>query len=254
MSFDLTYMPQEVALTAAPLVRVLCQVRYSSSPEIVEDLSEQRIAAQLTDILPVRGSVEGVFFPAVNAAAQQERMRTFEDIEGHWKGSVTPNFLALETTTYDRRTDFIEKLERVIAAVQEVGPPPRVTRVGMRYTDRIEDPMGLLELVRPALLGMIAEVSDGALIENQIQQALIVDSENAAKIQVRSLCLPPDVTFDPSISPVGSSSWVLDIDAYTESPRAWDASDLASTVESLAKRAYQVFHWAVTDQFRQTYS
>lgn len=255
MSFNLDYMPDDVALTAAPLVRVLCQIRYSSSPELVEDLNEQRIATHLTDILPVRDSVEGVMLvPALNAAHQQDRMRTFEDIEGQWKASVTPNFLALETTAYDRRTDFIEKLERVITAVQEVGAPPRTTRVGMRYTDRIEDPKRLRELVRPALLGMIAEVSDDDLIENQIQQALIVDNENAARVQIRSLCLPPEVIFDPSISPVGSSSWVLDIDAYTEAPRAWDAGSLATTVETLAKRAYQVFHWAVTDEFRKTYS
>lgn len=255
MSFDLDYMPKEVALTAAPLVRVLCQIRYSSTPEVVEDSNEQQIAAQLSDLLPVRGSVDGVmFFPVLNAAPQQERMRTFEDIEGKWKASVTPNFVALETTAYDRRSDFIEKLARLLAAVQEVGAPPRVTRVGMRYTDRIEDPKGLRELVRPALLGLIAEVKDDDLVENQIQQALIVDAVNMAKVQVRSLCLPPGVGFDPSIDPVGSASWVLDIDAFTESSRGWDSDALAATVELLARRAYQVFHWAVTDQFRQTYS
>lgn len=153
MSFDLDYMPDEVPLTDAPLVGVLGQIRYSSTPEVVEDLNEQQIAAQLFDLLPVRGSVEGVmFFLALNATPQQERMRTFEDIEGKWKASVTPNFVGPETTAYDRRSDCSEKLTRLLAAVQEVGAPPRVTRIRMRYTDRIEDPQGLRELVRPALL------------------------------------------------------------------------------------------------------
>jgi hypothetical protein len=31
------------------------------------------------------------------------------------------------------------------------------------------------------------------------------------------------------------------------------ANELAETVETLAKRAYQVFHWAVTDDFRKAY-
>lgn len=255
MPFDLDYVPDEVALIGAPLVRVLCQIQYSSTPEVVEDPNEQQIAAQLSDLLPVRGSVEGViFFPARDAVPQQGRMRTFEDIEGKWKASVTPNFVGLETTAYDRRSDFIEKLVRLLAAVQEVCAPPRVTRIGMRYTDRIENPQRLRELVHPALLGMIAEVEDDALIENQIQQALIIDAANMAKMQVRSLCLPPGVGFDPSINPVVAASWVLDIDAFTESPRGWDSDALVSTVELLAKRAYQVFHWAVTDEFRQTYS
>lgn len=254
MSFNFDDMPEEVALSSAPLVRVLCQVRYSPTPELVDDQNERQIAGLLGDLFPVRGSVDGVLFiPGLNAAPQQDTMRTFEDIEGAWRASVTPNFLALETTAYDRRTGFLDRLAKVLAAVHEVGAPPRVTRIGLRYTDRIENPTGLRDLVRPALLGMVSEVEDDELVENQIQQALVVDSANQAKVQVRSLCLPPRVGFDPSINPVESRSWVLDIDAYTESPRRWDPVELSSVAEVLAKRAYQVFHWAVTDKFRETY-
>lgn len=255
VTFNFDDMPDEVALSSAPLVRVLCQVRYSSTPELVDDHNEQRIASLLVDLFPVRGSVDGVMFiPGLNATPQQDRMRTFEDIDGAWRASVTPNFLALETTAYDRRTGFLDRLAKVLAAVHEVGGPPRVTRIGLRYTDRIEDPAGLRDLVRPALLGMVAEVDDDDLVENQIQQALLIDSATQAKVQVRSLCLPPGVGFDPSINPVERRSWVLDIDAYTESPRRWDPAELSPVAELLAKRAYQVFHWAVTDTFRQTYS
>lgn len=254
MTFNFDDMPEEVALSSAPLVRVLCQVLYSSTPELVDDQNEQRIAGLVGDLFPVRGSVEGVTFIAgLNAPPQQERMRTFEDIDGVWRATITPNFLALETTAYDRRAGFLDRLGQVLAAVHEVGAPPRVTRIGLRYTDRIEDPTGLRDLVHPALLGMLFEVEDDELVENQIQQALVVDSANQAKVQVRSLCLPPRVVFDQSIKPVESRSWVLDIDAYTESPRRWDPVELSSAAEVLAKRAYQVFHWAVTDKFRETY-
>lgn len=254
MTFSFDDMPDEVALSSAPLVRVLCQIRYSPTPELVDDQSERRIASLLGGVFPVRGSVEGVLFiPGLNAAPQQDRMRTFENIDGTWKASVTPNFLALETTAYDRRTGFLDRLAKVLAAVEEVGAPPRVTRIGLRYTDRIEDPTGLRELVQPALLGMVAEVGSDDLVENQIQQALLVDSANQAKVQVRSLCLPPRVGFDPSINPVESRSWVLDIDAYTELPRRWNPAELSRAAEVLATRAYQVFHWSVTEKFRETY-
>lgn len=255
MSFNFDDMPEEVPLSSAPLVRVLCQIRYSPTPELVDDHSERRIAGLLSDLLPVRGSVDGVLFiPGLNATPQQDTMRTFENIDGSWRASVTPNFVALETTAYDRRTGFLDRLTRVLAAVHEVGAPPRVTRVGLRYTDRIENPVGLRDLVRPALLGMVAEVGDDDLVENQIQQALLVDDAQQAKVQVRSLCLPPRVGFDPSINPVESRSWVLDIDAYSESTRRWDPAELSQVAELLAKRAYQVFHWSVTDKFRETYS
>lgn len=256
MSFDLDFMPEEVILDRAPLVRVLCQIRFSSSPELVEDSNERAIAAALTDLLPVRGTIEGIALPLAglpSAIPQHETMRTFEDVDGAWKATVAPAFVALETTTYTRRSEFVERLTRVLTALEAAATPPRVTRIGMRYTDRITRPEGLTHLVNPGLLGMLPEVTSDDMIENQIQQTLLVDPKSGSKIQVRSLCLPPNVGFDPSIQPTPEPSWVLDIDAYSEDARPWLAKDLADTVETLAKRAYQVFHWAVTDDFRKAY-
>lgn len=253
MPFAFDHVPPDVLLEDAPLVRVLCQVRFSATPELVDDESERVLARLLAPYLPVRGMVQGMVLPLPgfpDGAGKLEHMRTFEDAEGHWKASVAPDFIALETSRYRRRDDFLDMVRPVLEALTEVATPPRVNRVGMRYTDRIEDPQGLSDLANPALLGILPELADSDVMENQVLQTLLVDSATSSKVQVRSLFLPPGTGFDPSITPVPQRSWVLDIDAFTEQPRGWDADVLLDVIESLAKRAYQVFHWAATDEFR----
>lgn len=256
MPLDFQVYPDEVVLTDAPLIRVLCQIRYSAVPELVDNENERALAKLLTEQLPVRGLVQGMVLPlqAISApVAQGEHFRTFEDPVGTWKATVAPDFVALETTQYGRRDEFLTSLAPVLRAVETVSRPPRVTRIGIRYTDRILNPEGVDALVHPALLGLLPELTDHDMVENQVVQTLIRDLPSARKVQVRSLCLPEGVSFDPSIDPVSVPSWVLDIDAFNESLRIWEHEVLMNEVEVLAKRAYQVFHWATRDAFRARY-
>jgi uncharacterized protein (TIGR04255 family) len=253
VSFDFGFVPEEVPLKTAPLVRVLCQIRYSPVPELVDDESERALASLLEGDYPIRGLVQGVVLPLPGMATppSPEHFRTFEDTESHWKVTLAPDFIGLETGQYDSRKDFLERLEKLLDALGTVRRPPKVTRVGMRYTDRIVSPQGLKGIVRPSLLGILPELTNpDEVLNNQVVQALLNDPESGSHVQVRSLCLPPNVLFDPSIQPVASQSWVLDIDAFNESSRMYETKSLVGTVSILAERAYQVFYWSVTDEFR----
>jgi uncharacterized protein (TIGR04255 family) len=124
----------------------------------------------------------------------------------------------------------------------------------MRYVDRVEDPEGLVDLVRQPLLGWLGFVDNpDALMEHQIVQVQLNDPESQMRVQVRSLFLPPKVIVDPGIPPADARSWWLDLDAFEEVPRSFDADALTVTVTALAERAYAVFHWSVTDEFRAAF-
>jgi uncharacterized protein (TIGR04255 family) len=225
-------------------------------PEIVDDENERVLAKLLEDDYPVRGLVQGVVLPlpGMSTPPTPEHFRTFEDTEGLWKATVAPDFIALETSRYASRKDFLARLERLLSARGQVKAPPRVTRVGIRYTDRIENPQGLVEIVHPSLLGFLPELTEpDESLSNQVVQALLSDPSTGAQVQVRSLCLPPGLLFDSSIPPVPVQSWVLDIDSFNESPTAFEASALTDIVSTLAERAYQVFYWSVTDRFRDEF-
>jgi uncharacterized protein (TIGR04255 family) len=251
VSFDFAYVPEEIHLESAPLIRVLAQVRYSSMPELVEESCERQLADVLASDYAVRGQVQGVVFglPGTTAPAQ-ELYRTFEDTVGHWKVTVAPEFVALETDAYESRSDFVDRWRVVLDALAKVRRPPKVTRIGIRYTDRISDPQGLNELVNPALMGFLPELLNPNDLENQILQSLIKAPDGTSRVQVRSLCLPPNVLFDPTIPAVATPSWVLDIDAFNERPGSFDEGALTDRTRTLAEHAYQVFYWAVTEQFR----
>lgn len=254
MSLDFAHVPEEIPLAAAPLVRVLCQIRYSSVPELVDSDVERVFASLFEEEYPVRGAMQGMVLPLAGLAMSStpELFRTFEDAEGKWKATLAPEFVSLETNSYGRRDDFLARLQKVLEVLSDIRRPPKVTRIGLRYTDRIVDPQGMQQLVHPALLGLLPELSGETKLKNQVLQTLLED-EGESQVQVRSLFLPPDVSFDLSIPPVPFQSWVLDIDAFNEIQRPFETLQIVDTVRTLAERAYGVFHWAVKDKFREEY-
>lgn len=258
MSLDLRNVPPDVLLVNAPLIRVICQVRYSSTPELVDDDRERVIARALSSSMPVRGETQGSIVSIPNVAPSSpvefQRFRTFENQSGTWKATVTTDFVALETSAYTRRADFLDRLGAVLKALDLADHPAKITRIGTRFTDRIVEPTDLVRLVRPSLLGLLPHVEDSSLIENQFIQALITQPETTDKVQVRSLFLPPNVGFDPSLAPVDQESWVLDIDSFNvDAGKTWSVDEIQSSAETLAKLAYQVFYWSTTDEFRAIY-
>ncbi len=254
MPFSFDFEPPEVHLERAPIVRTLCQIRFSAVPELVDDESERKLAEVLKEQYPVRGWVEGMAIPFTGGESiRPEKFRTFEDADGIWKVTVSPDFLALETQGYGSRRDFVKRIRVAIEAVLAVQQPPKVTRIGLRYTNRIDEPEGIAELVNPALLGWIPEVSDHSILRHQVIQTMLNHPVDDSKVLVQSLFLPPMAIFDPTIKAIDRQSWVLDIDTFNERARRFEKDSLADQVESLAVHAYQVFYWSVNETFRQNY-
>lgn len=254
MPFSFDVVPPEVHLGRAPIVRTLCQVRFSPLPELVDDESERDLARLLGDDYPVRGWAEGVSIPIPPTMDKfrAEKFRTFEDTEGLWKITISPEFLALETQGYGKREDFLQRMRQALDAVTQIRRPPKVTRIGMRYTNRIDNPKGISRLINPALLGWLPELDDEAVLLHQVAQTMLKHPNDGSRILVQSLFLPPGTVFDPTIKASEGPSWVLDIDAFDEQSHRFD-SQLLEVVKQLAIHSYQIFYWSVNDDFRNEY-
>ena len=61
--------------------------------------------------------------------------------------------------------------------------------------------------------------------------------------------LPSGATHDLSIDGVEHPSWVLDLDAYTETTVPFDPQFCASETERYVGIVYGFFRWAVSDEF-----
>ncbi len=247
---------EEIVLSTAPLIRVIAQVRF---PLVVAIEQRDFIApfqeAIRADYPQLRQEQTQalVLGPGGLSPADKERVWRFSDISGHWRVTLAPTFLALETTSYTTRLEFFDRLRRVLDVLERRVEPKVVDRIGIRYVDRISgEPMGrIADLVRPEVRGITGTIAEQHL-QHSLTESLFVLEES--RLLARWGRIPPGVTVDPNaIEPIGEASWVLDLDMFSAEPMPFSASGVARVGEEFARRIYTFFRWAVTDEFLRVF-
>lgn len=247
--------PEEVPLRNAPLVRVIAQVRF---PEILS-IEQRDFVAPFQEAIrskyPVlrQEQTQGLLFSPGGLTVKPQTAWRFNDLESHWRVSLTPEFLALETTKYTSRSDFLRRLKEVVEALGEHIEPGQVDRIGLRYIDRITGVAveEIHRLVRPEVRGI-----SGTIAATHAELSLSESRFNLpnARILARWGCLPEGATVDPAaIEPATEKSWILDLDMSSASPMHFDVEHVVTEAQRYAERIYTLFRWAVTDEFLSRY-
>ncbi|QQS10830.1 MAG: TIGR04255 family protein [Rhodospirillales bacterium] len=252
--------PTEVHLPRAPLVRVIAQVRFE--PILAIRLADR--VATFQEI--VRGKypflkedrvhqVEVALGPAVPPQIKEAILWRFSDQEEQvtWRVSLGVDFVALETTAYESRDNFLQRLREIVDGVEAVFKPQEVRRFGLRYIDRLTGDAMLRasDLIRAEVLGIAQGRIGGAA--RHILTETILDAEEGV-IQARWGRLPPKATIDPNaIEPIDEPSWLLDLDMSTRSKQSFDGDGISKTATAFAERIYTVFRWMVTTEFLRFY-
>jgi uncharacterized protein (TIGR04255 family) len=249
-------IPAEVPLKDAPLVRVIAQLRF---PEILS-VEQREFVAPFQEAIRGTYSVlrqehtQGVLFgPGSGAIAKPQVAWRFSDAEGHWRVSLTPVFLALETTKYVSRSDFLGRLRLLSEALEKHVEPSQLDRLGVRYIDRITgdavDEIG--KLIRPEVRGIAGTIATNHAV-HALSESMFELSD--ARMVARWGCLPPDATVDPAaIEPAKEKSWILDLDMFSAAPAPFVVDRVVAEAQHYAERIYAVFRWAVTDDFLLRY-
>ena len=250
--------PKEVPLRDAPLVRVIAQVRFSpilsvQQPEFIAPFQEAIRAAY--PVLRKEHAQSLLVGPQGIATGQKQVAWRLADVEGAWRVSLAPEFVALETTDYSSRSDFIGRMQAVLGAVAKHIEPAVVQRVGLRYIDRVtgdalED---IAKLVRPEMLGIV----NTPLYEHarhELSETLLSVPDTGEQLLARWGHLPAGGTVDPNaIEPIHERSWVLDIDMFSAEQQPLAAASLIEDLGRFAERLYTVFRWTVTEEFLRRY-
>ncbi|NOT27357.1 MAG: TIGR04255 family protein [Acidobacteria bacterium] len=246
----------EIVLPNAPLVRVIAQVRFPlvvaiEQRDFIAPFQEAiradypRLRREQTQALLIgRGGL---------SPTEQERVWRFSDLSGHWRITLAPEFLALETTAYTTRTEFFTKFRRVLEVLEKCIEPKIVDRLGIRYIDRIAgEPMGrIADLVRPEVRGITGTVAEAHLQHSLTESLFLFDK---SRLLARWGRLPAGATVDPSaIEPINDPSWILDLDMFSTEPLSFAASDVTAIGEEFARRIYTFFRWAVNDEFLKVF-
>jgi uncharacterized protein (TIGR04255 family) len=253
-----TSPPGEIPLRDTPLVRVIAQVRF---PVIVSIEKRAFIASfqeALRDIYPVlrpEKMQELAAGPQGVAPVQTQVVWRFSDVDGAWRVSLAPEFIALETTSYARRSDFLDRLHVALGALSEHIGPKVVDRLGLRYIDRLVGQAvdDIAKLVRSEVIGVFATPM-AAQAGHAISESLFAVPDAKAQLLARWGRVPPYGTVDPAaLEPVAEPSWILDLDMFSVESRRFDAEGLVAEARTYAERIYTFFRWAVTNEFLRRY-
>ena len=167
------------------------------------------------------------------------------EASGPWRVTLAPDFLALDTTRYSSRDDFMRRLEVVLQSLKDHVDPKVVDRLGVRYIDQVagQNLTDLPQLVRPEVAGILgsplAEHARHAISEN-----VFVLPEDEGQVTVRWGLLPAQSTVDPGgLDPIDEPSWILDTDAFQSFPAGSRELSVNSVVEQargFAERIYSI--------------
>ena len=246
--------PEEVPLKDAPLIRVIAQVRFPPILSIEKkDFvgSFQEAIREKYPILQPEQTQTLVFGPPGVVQPTFQLTWRFIDIADSWRVSLAPNFMALETTAYSSRRDFLERLEHLLIAFDKSFNPQIIERFGLRYIDRLigQDLQNISSLVKPEMAGLMA-AEFREYIHQTVNESLFVIPKGGEKIIARWGLMPGGATFDPdAIEPVAEASWILDIDMSLSKNREFCIEELMSEGRCFAERIYTFFRWSVKDDF-----
>lgn len=245
---------EEVLLADPPLVAVVAQLRFPTVASIARPDYIGPFQEMIRTEYPVLRAEQEVNFVVtpvgIGAGGDPSPVWRFCSKDDNWQISLAPGFVALSTTAYVDKPDFVARFRRMMNALTQTITPETYERFGLRYVDRIElDESRISELdglVRPEVRG-VATVPLGGDAEFAHS---IADSEfqiGDAVLHGRWGLLPPNVQLDPFHGdPVARPSWILDLDMYRNGPSDVAGDALVELTESFADSIYRFFRWAMT--------
>ena len=252
-------VPLEVHLPRAPLIRVICQVRFP----LIASIEDPKFIGEFQEVLRPEYPIlreERALSLTLNASGMPVTsapaiLWRFKDGSGNWRVTLSTDFLAIETTAYESRDGFLARAGFLLAVLREKLGVGLLDRIGIRYIDRVVDPelKDIHHLVNKEFLGVLATPL-ASKVERSISECLIRAEPSGPVIQARWGLMPPKATFDPSaIEPIPDSSWVLDIDMYRTGPVVFDHQGIVAELRGYCEEIYGYFRWVVTEQFLATF-
>jgi uncharacterized protein (TIGR04255 family) len=251
----------EVALSRAPLVNVIAQVRFPTIIKIESDAGfvapfQEAIRRDYPILRPERQL--GVLIGPAGVQPQDAGMVwRFETRDPDaWQVTLASTFVSLSAKRYTRRSDLAQRLAVVLHALEAWLSPDVCDRIGVRYVDRVsgEQLSRLNQLVRSEVLGVAGDPR--AMGDVEVVHALsdsLFRLGDSSELRGRWGTLPAGATYDPGIEPARDASWVFDLDHYTSKPEDFDLATIGHRVAEFCDRIYTFFRWAVTDDFLTEY-
>ena len=230
----------------------MCQARWSG----LSKFDAKDVAAGLADAIgdeypfsEQQHEMEVTITPTGVTQKPTGIIHRFQSVDRLWTVTLSDLFLALDTVDYYGHVDFIERLGQAFDALLGVARIPSLARVGYRYTNRLDQPEDILrvkEYFAPSILGGLAHDTPSQVAQT-VSETLLKDG--GKYLAVRSALLGPNASIDPTLAPVPTQSWLVDLDSYEESAKGLPVNSLRDRAAELSDRASAHFRQLITDAF-----
>lgn len=223
-----------------PLAQVACRVHY---PELLEIRAEQPVEFHRA----IRDS-----FPIVERTVVDDDESTpahqFMSPEGDWKVALTPTFLEIATTAYERWEDFSEKSFHIVDVLRDSYDFGRLAHLELRYLDVIQrEPLDLdadwHELLSDEIFSPVMKKSDFFARVNRYRQQMsfLLDEERESQasldLTITELGSPPEPT--------------AVIDLALHQPNSRSPEDAEKTLIHLHEYSGRIFRGCISEKLHE---
>ena len=230
-----------VLFKRAPLVQVICQVRF---PPILEIGKETPVEFQkrIRSDYPEFEVMDAVSIsPATDAEKASFGSLTavlkFADQSRQWTISLSPTFVSLDTKKYSSFEMFLEKFQKPWNAAQECYDLSTLTRIGLRFINKLhitpgENPARYwADRINPALAGYLG---------TELMQGGVSQSQHEIRLQGDDYQL----TIRHGLERKGD--YRLDYDCYTDAPTS--SEGIESLLAKFNDILYGIFRWSLSER------
>jgi len=247
---------ERVVYERAPLVEVICQVRFPTDLRVETDPPvsfQQRIRAQFPLLKQTRRAFVSALPPELARALESIVPATgaatiweFGTEDGKHSLELLKDNLTLISRNYRRWEDFSGLFRELLSALSDIYAPRFFTRVGLRYRDIVQrSKLGLSHarwstLLRRHVLGELGEPDIERRALEALRNLLLSLPERDAKVRLQHGFA--------EIEGSSEQSYLIDCDFFVDRTEVKHADD---TLEYLHRNAASYFRWCITDTLHQ---
>lgn len=240
------------------------QVRFEEHPTLIAPQAALRLQELLggedefslrelpriqLSVQPISPTAQGMQEPARGATAGGWRLSAKD---GSWHVNTEVGSVSVEASSYGTWiTDFSPRLERVLSALEAVGPPVVESRLGLRYINiLVGSAMGKARLSTPSELGgLIAPWLLGPLSHSQLQDFVqVAQGRVVFRFDQANAILNHGVVSAEN----GELGYLIDVDTFREGGRAFQVHGILTQSEIMHKVALGLFQASLTPEILES--
>lgn len=235
-----------------PLVEVVCQLCFPpilkiSYQEPVEFQDEIRFQYPLFETTKAQLPSEiSKIVQQFGLPLQSDTAYSFKSEDQRWNLSITKDFIALTTSSYERYEQFKQRLEEALEIFERIYKPSFYTRIGLRYQDLIiRSKLGVedknwSELIAKHVASELHDPEFSSSIQTIVKN-LVLRTENGQINLNHGL-----ITVKEPQENSDEIAYLFDADFYIEQ-KIEGNGDVWNVLNQFNQSAGRLFRWSITD-------